>query len=628
MTLMKKITTTASGVALLVLAVVSINFIASKINIRFDLTQDKVFSLSDGTRSLLGKLERDVTIKLFFSRSLKELPIPVKTYATRVEEILQEYKEASKGRITVEVIDPKPDTDDEEWAQKYGITGVRLPKGDQMFFGLVFIVGTQEMAIPYLDPRREEFLEYDIAEALMSKVKKDPVKVGVMSSLTVIGNPSPVMGPQGPIDDTWAVVNDLRRNFQVSKVEVDAKEIPTDLKVLIVIHPKELSEATLYAIDQFVMNGGKLIVAVDPMSRTDLQLNANAPKTPGQMPKLASDLEKLLAAWDVEYDKNTLVGDASLATQINAGGQMIRYPFFVTVNESLLSRQSVITGKLKSMLVAEGGTISHKSGASSKFESLISYSKDSGTTNGQSALYTNPIDLSRSLKPDGKERTLAGVVTGKFKTAFPGGAPSGASTGQKHKAEGDRETSVVVIADVDLFYDQNAVDKFRFGPQIMIRPRNDNLNFLVNAVDYLGGSEDLIAIRSKGRIARPFTRVAEIQKEAQKRWQAEEESLTNQINELQRKLNEMQSQRTDGNRFALNAEQQAEIAKFREDERRFKKQRREVRKNLRDDIEQLGRRLIAVNMLFVPLAATGLGVSVFYRRSRRYMDAKKIGGQK
>lgn len=627
MTLMKKITTTASGLSLLLLAVLSLNFIASKINVRFDLTQDKVFSLSEGTRSLLGKLERDVTIKLFFSRSMKDLPVPVKTYATRVEELLHEYADAGKGRITIEVIDPKPDTDDEEWAQKYGITGVRLPKGDQMYFGIVFLIGTQEMAIPYLDPRREEFLEYDIAEALMSKTKKETVSIGLISSLPVIGSPSPVMGPQGPIDDTWAIVNDLRRNFQVSKVETDTKEIPANIKVLMVIHPKEIPEPTLYAIDQFVLNGGKLVVAVDPMSRTDMQMNANAPKTPGQAPRLSSDLEKLLAAWDIEYDKNTLVGDAALATQINAGGQMMRYPFFVTLNESLLSRQSVITGKLKSILVGEGGVISHKSGANSKFESLMNFTKDSGVTNSQSAMYQNPLELARSLKPDGKERSLAAVVTGRFKTAFPAGAPSGASISQKHRAEAERETAIVVVADVDMFYDQNAVDKFRFGPQVMVRPRNDNLSFLVNAMDYLGGSEDLIAIRSKGRIARPFTRVAEIQKEAQKRWQAEEESLTTQINELQRKLNEMQAQRTDGNRFALNAEQQAEINKFREDERRFKKQRREVRKNLRDDIEQLGRGLVAANMLVVPLSAAGLGVSVFYRRSRRFRNTKQ-GGQR
>jgi ABC-type uncharacterized transport system involved in gliding motility auxiliary subunit len=249
------------------------------------------------------------------------------------------------------------------------------------------------------------------------------------------------------------------------------------------------------------------------------------------------------------------------------------------------------------------------------------------------AAFMNPIDMVRNLKPDGKERIVAGVVTGKFKTAFPGGAPTGSdgkpgvTNGRKHKAEADIETSLVVIADVDLFADQNSVDKFRVGQQLMVRPRNDNLNFLVNAVDFLGGSEDLIAIRSKGRIARPFTRVAEIQKNAQQRWQAEEQSLTSQINDVQRKLNEMQSQRTDGNRLVLNAQQQSEIARFREDERRVKKQLREVRKSLREDIEQMGRRIVAMNMLFIPLTVTGLGVGVFVRRSRKYRN-DKTGDQK
>lgn len=628
MTLLKKITTTSSGILVMLAAIFSLNFIASKLDVRFDLTQDKVFSLSDGTRNLLSKMDRDVTIKLYFSRSLKDLPVQVKTYATRVEELLQEYKAASKGRITVEVIDPKPDSDDEEWAQKYGITGVRLPKGDQMFFGLVFLFGAQELAIPYLDPRREEFLEYDIAEALVSKMKKETVKVGILSTFPVIGT----LNQMGQ-DDTWTFVNDLRRNFSVQKIESDTREISPDLKVVVVLHPKDLSEPTLYALDQFVLNGGRLVVAVDPMSRMDMQLSANQPRVMGQQPKFSSDLGKLFTAWDIDYDKSNMAGDTALATQINAGGQMLRYPFFMSMGEANFSRQSVITGKMKSMLIAEGGVVAHKSGATSKFDSLITLGKDSGTVGASMAAFMNPIDMVRNLKPDGKERIVAGVVTGKFKTAFPGGAPTGSdgkpvvTNGRKHKAEADIETSIVVIADVDLFADQNSVDKFRFGQQLMVRPRNDNLNFLVNAVDFLGGSEDLIAIRSKGRIARPFTRVAEIQKNAQQRWQAEEQSLTSQINDVQRKLNEMQSQRTDGNRLVLNAQQQSEIARFREDERRVKKQLREVRKSLREDIEQMGRRIVAMNMLFIPLTVTGLGVGVFVRRSRKYRN-DKTGDQK
>lgn len=624
MKILKAVTTTSTGLAVLLVAVVSLNIISSKLLFRADLTEDKVYSLSDGTRNIIKKLDRDVTVKLFFSRSIKELPIPIKTYATRVEEVLQEYQNASSGRISVEVIDPKPDTDDEEWAQKYGINGVRLPKGDQMFFGVVLIVGTQEIAIPYLDPRREEFLEYDLSEALISTMRKEKVKIGLLSSLPVMGGaPAQQFNQEG--DTSWALVNDLKRNFNVEKIETTASEIAFDFKVVIVLHPKDLGPGTLYALDQYVMQGGRLIVAVDPMSRTDLQINGEQMRASGQMPKAGSDLAPLLAAWDIEYDASKMVGDTTFATQINAGGSMTAYPFFMSLTDANFAQNSVITGNLKMMLIAEGGAVAHKTDATSKFDPLISLTKDSGTVESQMAAFMMPADLARDMKTDGKERVVAAMVTGKFKSAYPGGRPAGDGPegqqqpqGQSHKIGSDKETSIVIIADVDLFADNNAVEKFRFGPQTMVRARNDNLNFLFNAADFLGGSEDLIAIRSKGRIARPFSRVAEIQKNAQKRWKTEEEALTSQLTELQKKLGDMQSQRTDGNRFVMNAEQQSEINRFRDEERQVKKRRREVRKSLREDIEKLGHQVVAANMLFVPLAASFLGLGLFMRRSRRY----------
>ena len=621
MKLLKAVTTTSSGLAILIVAIVSLNIISSKLAFRADLTQDKVYSLSVGTKSILKKLDKDVTIKLFFSRSIKELPIPIKTYATRVEEVLQEYKSLSAGRIVVEVIDPKPDTDDEEWALKYGVSGVRLPKGDQMFFGVVLLVGSQEIVIPYLDPRREEFLEYDISEAIVGTLRKDRVKIGIMSSLPVMGSGNAMAGQEG--DDTWAFVNDLKRNFNVEKIESSVQEVAADVKVLVVLHPKNFAESTRYAIDQFVLNGGRLIVAVDPMSRTDLQINSAEMRTSGQMPKVNSDLGSLFQAWDLQYDGANMVGDPTFATQINAAGTQAAYPFFMSLGEANLSRNSVITGNLKMMLIAEGGSIAHKAGATSRFEPLITLSKDSGVIAGAMAAYMMPSDLARDLKSDGKEKVVAAMITGKFPTAFPSGKPAmegdtQANPSRPHKTTNDNETSIVVITDVDLFADGNAVDKFRFGQQIMVRARNDNLNFLVNAADFLGGSEDLIAIRSKGRIARPFDRVAEIQKNAQQRWQSEEEQLTSQLTDLQKKLNDMQAQRTDGNRYVLTAQQQSEITRFRDEERKVKQKRREVRKNLREDIEKLGRQVVAANMLFVPLAAAGLGVAMFLRRSRKY----------
>lgn len=607
MSIVRKVTTTGGGLLLLVVAVVCLNIIASRVKVRLDATGDKVFSLSDGTKKILGKLDAPVTAHLYFSRSMKDLPVMVKTYATRVEEVLSEYASRSGQKLTMQVIDPKPDTEQEEQALRFGVTGVRMPRGDQMFFGVVFVSGAREIAIPYLDPRREEFLEYDLSEALVRVFNKEQPKVGVLSSL-------PVDGPEEP----WVAVTDLRRNFAVQSIAMDAKEIPADLKVLIVLHPKSLPETLLYAIDQYVLGGGRLIVAVDPFSRVDLQMNAAAARQGGQMPQASSELDKLFAAWGVEYDKSKIVGDASYVTQINAGGPVVAYPFFLSLPEAAFSRDSVITSNLRQMLVGEGGAFAPKEGTGFTFEPLIKTTKDSGIVDGMLAGFMMPQDLARDLKVDGKERVLAAMVRGKFKSAFP------AALGDKpHKAEADAETSVVLVGDVDFLADQNAAEKFRFGSQTMVRVKNDNLSFLFNAADFLGGSQDLISIRTRGRIARPFTKVAELQKNAQIKWQAEEEKLNAQLADLQKKLNEIQQQRTDGNRFVMSKEQQEELKRFRAEEAAMKKRRREVRKGLREDIEALGNRLVALNMLSVPLAASVLGIGVFLGRSRRKKEARR-----
>jgi ABC-type uncharacterized transport system involved in gliding motility auxiliary subunit len=616
--LLKRLTSTGSGLAVLAVAVVCLNVIAGKLFVRLDMTEDKVFSLSDGTEKILGKLDRDVTAKLFFSRSLKELPPVLKTYATRVEEVLNEYRTHSGGRLAVETVDPKPDTEDEELAQRYGISGVRLPKGDQMYFGIVFTSGAKETVIPYLDPRREEFLEYDLSEALVGLSRQSLPKIGVMASLPVMGSPAGMMGGEG--GEPWVFVSDLKRNFDVQEVAADAKEIPSDLRLLIVLHPKNLSEATLYALDQFVVHGGRMIVAVDPMSRTDLQLGGAQARAQGQMPDASSSLDKLFAAWGVEFDKGNMVGDLSLATQINAGGPVVSYPYFMSLGEEQFTKESVVTGNLRQMLIAEGGALAQVKDSTYVFEPLLKTTKDSGTAGGAMAAFMMPQDLARELKVDDKERVVAAMVRGKFKSAFPGGKPAGGETSQSErpfKAEAEADVSVLVVADVDFLADANSADKMRFGSQTMVRVRNDNLNFLFNAADYLGGSEDLIAIRSRGRIARPFTKVQELQKEASVKWQKEEETLTAQLNDLQKRLGELQQARTDGNRLVLTTEQQQEIAKFRDEEHKIRQRRREVRKSLREEIESLGRRLTFVNLLGLPLAASVFGFGVFMKRGRR-----------
>jgi len=282
-------------------------------------------------------------------------------------------------------------------------------------------------------------------------------------------------------------------------------------------------------------------------------------------------------------------------------------------------------------LLAEPGEIIKKEGDHLAFEPLVKSSKDSGTVAAGMAAFMQPQDIAKDLKPENKEKVLAAVLSGKFKSAFPNGKPSkegsanasDAASLAGHLAESKEDTSVVIIADVDFISDNNAVDKFRFGRQVLMKLRNDNLPFVSNAADFLSGSQDLISIRSRGKIQRPFTKLTEIQKNAQLKWQREEEALSSRLSELEKRLSEMQSQRTDGSRFSLTQEQQNEISKFRDEASKLRKKRREVRKNLREDIESLGYQLIAANMLIVPLMVGVFGFGVFYRRSHRNREKKK-----
>jgi ABC-type uncharacterized transport system involved in gliding motility auxiliary subunit len=492
----------------------------------------------------------------------------------------------------------------------------------------VILKGDREVNMPYLDPRREEFLEYDISEALMQLVNKEKPKIGVLSSMQLDGNPHG--GQEG-----WVLMNFLRRNYEAETIAADANSIKEDIKLLLVIHPKALSDKTQYAIDQFLVRGGKLIVAVDPMSRVEMSMSDPQARMMGGQANFGSSLDKLFTAWNIEFNSGELVGDATYTTQVNAGGMGVDYPFFMSLGQAAFVTGSPVTGQLNQMLIAEGGAIASKADSPYTFEPLLETTTDSGTIGAQMAGFMGPDALAKDFKPDGKKRTLAAMVRGKFKTAFPGGykAPPPPADDKEAKPEepppgphietAENEGAIVVIGDVDFMHDSNSVQVMRFGPQSIARPINDNLNFVFNSIDLLAGSEDLISIRSRGKIARPFTKVAEIQKDAAKRWKDKEEQLSSELTKLETQLNDMQKQRTDGNRFALTPEQQDEIKKFRAEEARLRKERRLVRKNLREDIESLGHLLIALNMLVVPLGTSAFGFSVFMRRARRMRQGRE-----
>lgn len=583
--------------------------IVSVLGLRLDVTQEKFFTLSAGSRSLIAKLPEDVTLKFYFSQSVKNLPVPVKAYAVRVEDLLKQYVAAGKGKITFERLDPRPDTDADNWARRYGLKPVPAGDGSELFFGLAVFAGKKEAVIPYIDPRREQFLEYDISEALQKLISKSRPVIGMLSSLEMISK-TPVNDLQSVMQGKgdWMIVNELRKIADVEEVPADAKSISDRIKILMVHHPKNLSDDTLRAVDQFVLKGGKLIAFVDPFSRFDFdkQLQSGSKSVAA-----VSDIKTLFAAWDIEFDSSRLVGDLKYPTQINAGGNQLTYPFIVQIVEKGLNKESKITSQLRQMMFGEAGSLNLRSGSPHTFDRLVTTSPSAGTIPSDT-LQAGPEAAIRRLSNDGKEYTFAALVRGKFKSAFK--ARDG-ETGWVNQAATD--AVVLVAADADFVADQYAVQKIPFANQIIAKPINDNLNFIINAVDFLSGSEDLIAIRSRGRFARPFDKLVDIQEKAQAKWKDEENSLQSKLAQTQAKLQEMQGARIEGNRIVLTPEQQNEIEKFRAEESQMRKRLREVRKNLREDIESLGRTLSVVNLALVPVGISLAGGIVFRRRANR-----------
>lgn len=600
----------------LAIVVICVAIIADRFFLRLDLTEDNVYSLSAGSKRIAAQLEEPVQVKFYFSESLEDLPPPFKTFGHRVEEILREFASHSDSKMTVEVIDPKPDSDAEVWARKYGIRGIELPSGYEAYLGAVFLLGDKEHAIPYLDPRKEEFLEYDIAEAIVQLRQDEKPRLAIHSSLPVAGGGSFNPSRRFNNKQAWAFMSSLRNSFEVTTLAKDPETLPENLDVLVLMHPKNISEKFEYLVDQYVMEGGRLIVLVDSFSRVDLSHNSQAMTQSGQMPQTSSNLDRLFKAWGLRFHAKEIVGDPQRATRIRAGSRETSYPFFLSLTADDLNDETKITANLKQMLFAESGwfEVINENDAI-KSTPLVETTKQSGTLNPSMASFMNPDDLASQLKPDDKVHTLALMLQGQFSSAFSK-IPEGVENSDLI-AKATKDSAIVLIGDIDFLHDSNAVDRIPFINQVIVRPKNDNLNLMINAAEYLGGSQDLIAIRSSGRVQRPFTKVRELRQQAQEKWKEQEENLSQQLRQLQNKLSDLQNRRSEGNRAILSSAQQKEIQKFREQEAEVRTKRRQVRKKLREDIEALEHTLVALNLLLVPSLVSGLGLFVFWRREKR-----------
>ncbi len=615
----------AGGLVLMLVIIVLVNVVFSQVNLRWDATNEKLYSLSEGTKTILSNLKQDVDIKVFYTKDSVNTPIHIKNYSSRMLDFLSEYEYHSKGKIKVQVYNTKADSDEEDWARNYGIESINYPTGEKIYFGLVAMSGDQEEAIPMIDPSREEHLEYDITRIISRIQSSKKLKIGIISSLPVFGQP-PMPYQNQPGVESWLFVTELKKTYTVEEIKTDTESIDKDTDLLIMVYPKDIGEKLEYAVDQYVLRGGSLIVFADTFSVSDM--------SPGQAK--SSPQKKLFGAWGIHLDTGKLLADFDYATKVRTQNNRVEdNPLWLSVPAETFNADNVITSKLQKILMPAAGTIVKMPGNDYEYEPLLQSSTNSAPTEVFKVRFGTEM-IRRDFAALNKKHDLAVRIRGTFKTAFPDGKPKDKDPKDKdskdepkekepeaeHLAEGQKKSTIVVVADADMLSDNYYVSKQNFLGFNLSRIFNDNLNFLLNTTEVLTGSEELISIRSRGKFERPFTIVQELEKKAQARWLEKEKGLVKEAEETNRKLKEFEKQKDADQRFIMSAEQEAEIEKFKEKKRNINKELKQVRRNLRADIEALGNKIKVINIALMPLlvAFAGIGYGLYRRKKGLRID--------
>lgn len=625
---MRRLTLTA---LLLALGLVALNYLASALPVRLDATSGGIYTLSPGTRSILAKLEEPVRLDLYFSASATGLRVHEKNYAARVQEMLHQYVRAARGRLELNIIDPKPDTPAEEQAAAAGLTGQPLATGETVYFGLVATHADKREVISWFSLQREPFLEYDLTRAIHTVQLFDRRKLGLLTSLPLRAQADFMAMQMGRMPQNQLVLTEWERNFEIVPVENSASELPAGLDALAVIHPQGLSEKLQFAIDQFLLSGKPVFLALDPSSR------AMAGRSPQMMmggaPGTSSDLPVLLSGWGLAYNPQQVVGDLENATPVSTGsGRVSRFPHWINLTSDGLDASALPTSQLSSLLFVEAGSVSLKEGVGGlTFTPLARTSDQSGDLAAATLRFGLADNVADNLTVSGA-KTLAALVHGKFKSAFPNGAPPSAEpakpeipTDGESKAdtsapveslkESTGNSTLFIVTDADWLLDDYSVRRLNFLGMQAYEPLNDNLAFASNTIEFLAGAEDLISLRGKDSSFRPFTVVRRMEAMAQRLYQEQLSALEARLADVQTKLSELQGKATEGNRLVASPEVAKAIEDFQQQQLAMRAERRQIRAALRADIERLEHTLAVLNLV-VPVAFV-VGFGLWFQRRRR-----------
>jgi ABC-type uncharacterized transport system involved in gliding motility auxiliary subunit len=620
----------SAGIIVMLAIVIAVNVLTGVRPVRVDLTKEKAYTLSDGTRAVLQKLDTPIKIRFYCTQAENATPdtVALKAYARTVEDLLQEYQQVAGKNFVIEKYDPQPDSDAEDSARLDGLEPQTLTGDDQFYLGLSVNLADQHVAIPFLDPGRDRQLEYDLTRAITRVFTPDKPIVAVMSSLPVFGQPpNPMMeesGQTGP--PPWTLISQLQDDFSLRHLDLTADKIDDDVKVLLLIHPKDISEQTQYAIDQFILRGGKVIALLDAESILDVrQQQQQQQQNPmgGGPGNASSTLDKLLPAWGLAFDSSKVVADLNFKLELNGpNGQPTEAPAFLGLNSDGINRDDIATSPLDSVWLPLCGAFTGSPVAGLQETVLLHSSTQAELVDGTAASMDDG-SLLNDFKTTGVSYALAVRLTGKFPTAFPNGRPGddNATTNAPAPAGlkvSQVDSSVVLIGDSDFAADNFSISKSDSPFGAMATPLNANLNLLLNLVEQLTGDNSLIAIRSRATTHHPFTRIESMEASAEAQGEAKITELQNSLNDTQQRLDELQAQKKDqSQQLILSSEQRTELDNFRKKQAEVDRELIQARKDLRKEVVSLETRIKWLNIFAVPLAVTLVGVLVAFVKRKK-----------
>jgi ABC-type uncharacterized transport system involved in gliding motility auxiliary subunit len=637
-----------AGIAVIAVAtIVAVALISSLPSLRIDLTEDNLYSLSDGTRNIVSNLQTPIELMFFYSESATEDIPQIRSYGTRVQELLREIVLASNGRLSFSVIDPEPFSEDEDLATEFGIQAVPVSQGGQaIYFGLVAAqeegaavnpaLGRAAETLPLIRPDQEQFLEYEFMK-LISKVNNPDLQVvGLVTQLDIDGGFDPIAGQA---TQQWMIMDIIRQLYAVQRVDLTAAEIDEEIDILMIVHPEGLSGQMLYAIDQFMMRGGKTMLFLDPSADSMVSRSRQGNLIPAGM---RSELPGLLEAWGIEFSSDKVLTDNELALRVSMGqGQRpIAHLGMLGVQRNFLTQNDIVTSRLENINLSSPGVISQAQGSTTRFEPLMISSSDAMLMDaGLLEDVTDPSVLFDEFVSEDRSFTIAARVSGVIETAFPDGRPIEEVEVSAEEEEADREivaedpvedapvaehltssnseVNILVFADTDMLSDRMWVRVTQFMGQRIPQPFSNNGDMVINALDNLSGGADLSGIRSRGTYSRPFTRVIQLQRQADDRLRVEEAELLERLAETEAALAELNQDESGDLIGQVTPEIQSEVDRFNEEMLATRRSLRDVQYQLTEDIEQLGSNLKLINTALIPVILSILALLLSYVRAQR-----------